>query len=54
MDSQGRVLGGVVVTKKLIQKFICTQRNTGPALSPFNAWILSKSLETLPIRLETL
>lgn len=53
MDGQGRVLGGLVVGKaELIEevRFFC--RHTGPALSPFNAWLLSKSLETLPVRLE--
>lgn len=51
MDGQGRVLGGVTVgSKDLIQKIYLFARNTGPALSPFNAWILSKSLETLPVR----
>lgn len=53
MDGQGRVLGGVVVGKKeLIQEIYLFCRNTGPALSPFNAWILSKSLETLDVRME--
>jgi O-succinylhomoserine sulfhydrylase len=53
MDGQGRVLGGVVVGKKeLIRDIYLFARNTGPAMSPFNAWVLSKSLETLPIRLE--
>lgn len=53
MDGQGRVLGGIVVGKKeLIEKVIFFCRHTGPALSPFNAWILSKSLETLSVRME--
>jgi len=53
IDGQGRVLGGVVVGKKeLIREIYLFSRNTGPALSPFNAWILSKSLETLAVRLE--
>ena len=53
IDGQGRVLGGVTVGKAdLIRKIYLFSRNTGPALSPFNAWILSKSLETLPVRLE--
>ena len=53
MDGQGRVLGGVTVgSNDLIQKIYLFSRNTGPALSPFNAWILSKSLETLPVRIE--
>jgi len=53
MDGQGRVLGGVVVGKKeLIREIYLFSRNTGPALSPFNAWVLSKSLETLVVRVE--
>lgn len=53
MDGQGRVLGGVVVgNKELIREIYLYSRNTGPALSPFNAWVLSKSLETLPVRVE--
>lgn len=53
IDGQGRVLGGVVVgNKALIREIYLFSRNTGPALSPFNAWILSKSLETLAVRLE--
>ena len=53
IDGQGRVLGGVTVgSAELIQKIYLFARNTGPALSPFNAWILSKSLETLPVRVE--
>jgi O-succinylhomoserine sulfhydrylase len=52
MDGQGRVLGGAVLgTKKwineVLQPFI---RNTGPALSPFNAWVLLKGIETLALR----
>ncbi|OJV20168.1 MAG: O-succinylhomoserine sulfhydrylase [Dyadobacter sp. 50-39] len=53
MDGQGRVLGGVVVGKKEYIKelrFFC--RQTGPSMSPFNAWVLSKSLETLHLRME--
>jgi O-succinylhomoserine sulfhydrylase len=51
IDGQGRVLGGVTVgNANLIQKIYLFSRNTGPALSPFNAWVLSKSLETLPAR----
>ena len=53
MDGQGRVLGGIVVGKKEYideVRFFC--RHTGPAMSPFNAWVLSKSLETLSIRME--
>lgn len=53
MDGQGRVLGGVVVGKSdLVREIYLFSRNTGPALSPFNAWVLSKSLETLALRVE--
>ena len=53
IDGQGRVLGGVVVGRKeLIKPLYLFIRNTGPSLSPFNAWVLSKSLETLYIRME--
>ena len=53
IDGQGRVLGGVTVgKKKLIREIYLFSRNTGPALSPFNAWVLSKSLETLAVRVE--
>ncbi|NNC69915.1 MAG: aminotransferase class I/II-fold pyridoxal phosphate-dependent enzyme [Flavobacteriaceae bacterium] len=53
IDGQGRVLGGVTVGKTdLIREIYLFSRNTGPALSPFNAWILSKSLETLAVRVE--
>lgn len=53
IDGQGRVLGGVIVgEKKLIHDIYLFVRNTGPALSPFNAWVLSKSLETLDVRME--
>ncbi|MEO6720447.1 MAG: aminotransferase class I/II-fold pyridoxal phosphate-dependent enzyme [Ferruginibacter sp.] len=53
IDGQGRVLGGVVVGKKeLIKDIYLFCRSTGPALSPFSAWILSKSLETLDVRME--
>jgi len=53
LDGQGRVLGGVIVGKKeLIKEIYLFCRNTGPALSPFNAWILSKSLETLDVRMD--
>jgi len=53
IDGQGRVLGGVTVgNSELIREIYLFSRNTGPALSPFNAWILSKSLETLPVRLD--
>jgi len=53
IDGQGRVLGGVVVGKKeLIKQLYLFIRNTGPSMSPFNAWVLTKSLETLFIRME--
>ncbi len=53
MDGQGRVLGGVIVgTKALMEKVRFFTRQTGPALSPFNAWVLSRSLETLSLRME--
>ncbi|MFC3200188.1 trans-sulfuration enzyme family protein [Parapedobacter deserti] len=53
MDGQGRVLGGVVVGKKaLIDELMFFIRHTGPSLSPFNAWLLSKSLETLSLRMD--
>jgi O-succinylhomoserine sulfhydrylase len=54
MDGQGRVLGGAVLASKkwitdVLQPFI---RNTGPALSPFNAWVLLKGIETLALRVD--
>jgi O-succinylhomoserine sulfhydrylase len=53
LDGQGRVLGGIVVGKKeLIKEIFAFCRSTGPSLSPFNAWILSRSLETLDVRME--
>jgi len=53
IDGQGRVLGGVVVGKKeLIKQLYLFIRNTGPSMSPFNAWVLTKSLETLFIRMD--
>ncbi|HLH12079.1 MAG TPA: O-succinylhomoserine sulfhydrylase [Methylovirgula sp.] len=52
IDGQGRCLGGVILaSREFIDKHIHTfLRQTGPALSPFNAWILLKSLETLRLR----
>jgi O-succinylhomoserine sulfhydrylase len=52
IDGQGRTLGGIVLgSKELIEGEVHTfLRQTGPSLSPFNAWVLLKSLETLPIR----
>ncbi|CAM3925902.1 trans-sulfuration enzyme family protein [Flavobacterium weaverense] len=53
IDGQGRVLGGVTVGNvDLIKEIYLFSRLTGPSLSPFNAWVLSKSLETLAVRVE--
>ncbi len=53
IDGQGRVLGGVTVgNKELMREIYLFARNTGPAMSPFNAWVLSKSIETLAVRVE--
>lgn len=53
MDGQGRVLGGIVVGQQdLMDELMFFIRHTGPALSPFNAWLLSKSLETLAVRMD--
>lgn len=53
IDGQGRVLGGVILgSKELIAEVIGFARHSGPSLSPFNAWILSKSLETLAVRMD--
>ena len=53
IDGQGRVLGGVILgSETLMEKITFFCRHTGPAMSPFHAWLLSKSLETLPVRIE--
>ncbi|WP_339841204.1 aminotransferase class I/II-fold pyridoxal phosphate-dependent enzyme [uncultured Maribacter sp.] len=53
MDGQGRVLAGITVgNSELMDKVYRFSRITGPALSPFNAWVLSKSLETLAVRVD--
>lgn len=53
IDGQGRVLGGCVVGRAdLIKDIYLFCRSSGPALSPFNGWVLSKSLETLDVRME--
>ncbi len=53
LDGQGRVLGGIVLgSQELIYDIYLFCRSTGPALSPFNAWVLSRSLETLEVRME--
>jgi O-succinylhomoserine sulfhydrylase len=53
IDGQGRAIGGIIVgSKELIKEVRFFARHTGPSLSPFNSWILSKSLETLAIRMD--
>lgn len=53
IDGQGRTIGGAIVGRKDLMKEIrFFARHSGPSLSPFNAWVLSKSLETLSIRME--
>jgi len=53
LDGQGRTLGGAIVGRKdLVAECRFFARHTGPALSPFNAWVLSKSLETLAVRMD--
>nr|WKN36678.1 aminotransferase class I/II-fold pyridoxal phosphate-dependent enzyme [Tunicatimonas sp. TK19036] len=53
IDGQGRAIGGAVLgTKEAIEEVRFLGRHTGPAMSPFNGWILSKSLETLPVRMD--
>ena len=53
IDGQGRVLGGIVVGRKqLVQEIYSFCRSTGPAMSPFNAWVLSKAVDTLHLRME--
>ncbi len=53
IDGQGRVIGGAILgTKECMEKVRFFARHTGPAMSPFNSWILSKSLETLAVRME--
>ncbi len=53
IDGQGRVLGGIILgTKALMTEIMGFARHSGPSLSPFNAWILSKSLETLAVRMD--
>jgi O-succinylhomoserine sulfhydrylase len=53
LDGQGRVIAGAVLGRKdLIKEIRFIARATGPSLSPMNAWIISKSLETLSIRME--
>jgi O-succinylhomoserine sulfhydrylase len=53
IDGQGRVLGGVICGRKeFIQEIRFFARHTGPSLSPFNAWVMSKSLELLDLRMQ--
>ncbi|NQY66273.1 MAG: O-succinylhomoserine sulfhydrylase [Flavobacteriales bacterium] len=53
IDGQGRVMGGIVLgNEELIEKVYMFCRRTGPSMSPFNAWVLSKSLETLAVRMD--
>ncbi len=53
IDGQGRTLGGAIIgDKALVADARFFARHTGPALSPFNAWMLSKSLETLAVRMD--
>jgi O-succinylhomoserine sulfhydrylase len=54
IDGQGRVLGGVILGSEtlILDHYHQILRQTGPSLSPFNAWILLKSLETLPVRVQ--
>lgn len=53
IDGQGRTMGGVILaSNEITTKMKNFARHTGPAMSPFNAWVLSKSLETLDVRLE--
>lgn len=53
IDGQGRALGGVIVSSaEFMEKIRFFARHTGPGMSPFNAWIFSKSLETLHVRMD--
>ena len=53
IDGQGRVIGGALVGKaELMEQVRFLNRHIGPAMSPFNSWILSKSLETLAVRMD--
>jgi O-succinylhomoserine sulfhydrylase len=53
LDGQGRTISGAVVgSKEIIREVRTLARITGPVLSPFTGWLLSKSLETLPVRME--
>ncbi len=54
MDGQGRTLGGAVLGKEkfITETLLPFHRHTGPALSPFNAWVILKGLETLELRMK--
>lgn len=53
IDGQGRTIGGAILgSKELIKEVRFFARHTGPSMSPFNGWILSKSLETLAVRMD--
>jgi O-succinylhomoserine sulfhydrylase len=53
IDGQGRVVGGAILgSKELIKEVRFFARHTGPSMSPFHGWLLSKSLETLAVRME--
>lgn len=53
IDGQGRTLGGIILGSAALMKQIeAFARHSGPAMSPFNAWLLSKSLETLAVRMD--
>ncbi len=54
IDGQGRVLGGIILgsEKLILDNYHQLLRQTGPSLSPFNAWVLLKALETLPVRVQ--
>ncbi len=53
IDGQGRTMGGLILSSnEIIKQVRAFARHTGPAMSPFNAWVLSKSLETLDVRME--
>lgn len=53
IDGQGRVMGGAIISNsEIIETIYPFMKNAGPSLSPFNAWVLSKSLETLAVRMD--
>lgn len=52
LDGQGRVMGGALcASRQLTEEFFKFMRTAGPSLSPFNAWVLAKGLETLELRM---